>query len=394
MHLKRQSCRGFPRKDHPVGSSLLVGILVVLVTVSSALAWNKAGHMVSGALAYADLKQNNPETLARVVALLKTHPHFATKWAPRLAQLHLSPEEQALYLFMLAARWPDDIRGDPTFHHGPWHYINLPYKPEGQPASVQTVDPPPDNILQAYQTNLDILRIPVPERTKAVALCWVFHLIGDVHQPLHTVALFTTQFPPPEGDRGGTRFFIRVREGASTISLHTFWDDLILGSERFQSVRNTATALRLQPDHARAQLPELRETNFEQWATQESFTVAKEDAYRHGQLRGSRDKQNGEVFPADYITTVKPHAERRIVLAGYRLADVLTQVASHETDTAPAVPSPAAASGGNVRGNKHSKIYHLSGCPGYGAMSPANIITFTSEAEAQQAGYRKAKNCP
>ena len=51
MHLKRQSCRGFPRKDHPVGSSLLVGILVVLVTVSSALAWNKAGHMVSGALA-------------------------------------------------------------------------------------------------------------------------------------------------------------------------------------------------------------------------------------------------------------------------------------------------------------------------------------------------------
>ncbi len=338
MHLKRQSCRGFPRKDHPVGSSLLVGILVVLVTVSSVLAWNKAGHMVSGALAYADLRQASPETLARVVALLKT------------------PEEQDLYLFMLTARWPDDIRQDPTFHHGAWHYINLPYKPEGQPASVQTVDPPPDNMLQAYQTNLDILRITAPQSTKAVALCWVFHLIGDVHQPLHTVALFTTQFPPPEGDRGGTRFFIRVREGASTISLHTFWDDLILGSERFQSVRNTATALRLQPDHARAQFPELRETSFEQWARQESFTVAKEDAYRHGQLRGSRDQQNGEVFPADYLTTVKPLAEHRIVLAGYRLADVLTQVASHETETAPAVPSPAAASGGNVRGNKHSKI--------------------------------------
>jgi hypothetical protein len=200
--------------------------------------------MVSGAFAYADLKQSNPETLARVVALLKTHPHFATTWAPRFAQLHLSPEEQEFYLFMLAARWPDDIRGDPTFHHGAWHYINLPYKPEGQPTSVQTVDPPPDNILQAYQTNLDILRIPAPESTKAVALCWIFHLIGDVHQPLHTVALFTTQFPPPEGDRGGTRLYIRVREGASTISLHAFWDDLILGSERFQSVRNTATALR------------------------------------------------------------------------------------------------------------------------------------------------------
>src|SRR6266446_1590310 len=57
MHLKCPSCRGIPRKDHPVGRSLLVGIVVVLVAVSSALAWNKAGHMVSGAIAYADLKQ-------------------------------------------------------------------------------------------------------------------------------------------------------------------------------------------------------------------------------------------------------------------------------------------------------------------------------------------------
>jgi hypothetical protein len=108
MQLKRPSCRGIPGKAHPVGSGGLVGILLVLVAVSSALAWNKAGHMVAAAIAYADLKQNNPETLARVVALLQTHPQFGTTWAPRLAQLHLSPEEQDLSLFMLAARWPDD----------------------------------------------------------------------------------------------------------------------------------------------------------------------------------------------------------------------------------------------------------------------------------------------
>jgi hypothetical protein len=72
--------------------------------------------MVSGAIAYADLQQANPQILTRVIALLKTHPHFATTWAPRLAQLHLASEEQDLYLFMLAARWPDDMRRDPTFH--------------------------------------------------------------------------------------------------------------------------------------------------------------------------------------------------------------------------------------------------------------------------------------
>ena len=37
---------------------------------------------------------------------------------------------------MLAARWPDDIRGDKAFDHPMWHYIDYPYKPPGQPASV------------------------------------------------------------------------------------------------------------------------------------------------------------------------------------------------------------------------------------------------------------------
>lgn len=307
-----------------VVSELLFGCLLLLSSLS--WAWNKAGHMVSGAIAYADLTQTSPQTLARVISLLKTHPHFETTWTQRLARVNLSPEEQELYLFMLAARWPDDIRGDSAFDRGPWHYINLPYKPEGQPATVRIVDPPAETILSAYPRNLDVLRSNASDADKAVAVCWIFHLVGDVHQPLHTVALFTTQFPTAQGDRGGTRFYIRAREGAGTISLHTFWDDLILGSDRFRSVRNRATELRLRPEHARQQLPELTETRFEHWARQESFTLAKEQAYRNGQLKGSTDKDQGEVLPADYIPTVKPLAERRIVLAGYRLADVLQQV--------------------------------------------------------------------
>ena len=122
--------------------------------------------------------------------------------------------------------------------------------------------------------------------------------------------------------------------------------------------------------------------------------MAKEHAYRNGQLRGSRDQEHGEMLPADYIATVKPLAERRIVLAGYRLADVLTQTASHLPPAAPTETPPVSASDGSVRGNKRSKVYHLAGCPGFDTMSAANILTFPSEAEAQQAGYRKAKNCP
>jgi endonuclease YncB( thermonuclease family) len=49
---------------------------------------------------------------------------------------------------------------------------------------------------------------------------------------------------------------------------------------------------------------------------------------------------------------------------------------------------------GPVIGNKNSKIYHLSNCPGYDKVSEKNQVKFQSAAEAEAAGYRIAKNCP
>jgi len=52
--------------------------------------------------------------------------------------------------FMLAARWSDDIRtSDKAESHPPWHYIDFPFKPEGEPASIQVVQPPRENIVTA-----------------------------------------------------------------------------------------------------------------------------------------------------------------------------------------------------------------------------------------------------
>jgi micrococcal nuclease len=49
---------------------------------------------------------------------------------------------------------------------------------------------------------------------------------------------------------------------------------------------------------------------------------------------------------------------------------------------------------GIVRGNRKSRVYHLPECPHYHQLSPENTVSFATEAEAQAAGYRKAKNCP
>jgi deoxyribonuclease-1 len=49
---------------------------------------------------------------------------------------------------------------------------------------------------------------------------------------------------------------------------------------------------------------------------------------------------------------------------------------------------------GSIIGNRKSQVYHLSmGCPGFSQVSEKNQVSFTSESEAQAAGYRKAGNC-
>jgi hypothetical protein len=46
-----------------------------------------------------------------------------------------------------------------------------------------------------------------------------------------------------------------------------------------------------------------------------------------------------------------------------------------------------------IRGNRNSKIYHWRGCPNYDDIKESNRVEFASADEAEQAGFRPAKNC-
>jgi endonuclease YncB( thermonuclease family) len=63
-----------------------------------------------------------------------------------------------------------------------------------------------------------------------------------------------------------------------------------------------------------------------------------------------------------------------------------------KTTKAPGATPPATAIG-PIIGNRNSKIYHLPNCPDYSKVSGRNRVPFKTEAEAQTAGYRKARNC-
>jgi hypothetical protein len=107
-------------------------LLALAISPLAASAWDIPGHMLSGAIAYQVLQQESPQTIDNVKAILEKHPWYANQSQARLQDVPLA--SHGLVLFMQAARWADDIRTqDKAQNRSPWHFINLPFKPEGQP---------------------------------------------------------------------------------------------------------------------------------------------------------------------------------------------------------------------------------------------------------------------
>jgi hypothetical protein len=84
--------------------------------------------MLSGAIAYQILHQENPATIEKLKAVLEKYPWYANQWQARLQNVRVA--DHGLVLFRQAARWPDELRITHRQHRrGPWHYINWPFKP-------------------------------------------------------------------------------------------------------------------------------------------------------------------------------------------------------------------------------------------------------------------------
>jgi hypothetical protein len=160
-------------------------------------------------------------------------------------------------------------------------------------------------------------------------LAWLFYLIGDIHQPLYAIQLFSREYP--KGDRGGGDFCVRVAQDHAALSLHRQWDGLITSSNNIGRLRNLATEL--QSRFTRSDLSELSVTAAEAWA-KESFEIATKIAYQNGALRGTpkgqrkdcREVTDAAVLPNGYANIARKIADRRMMLAGYRLADQLQQI--------------------------------------------------------------------
>ncbi|MGA2498618.1 MAG: S1/P1 nuclease [Tepidisphaeraceae bacterium] len=290
----------------------LLWLTVGILPTHDATAWSDSGHMVMACITYAEL---TPAVRQKVVALLHKHPRYEQDLLAGMPEGFPDPD---LYAFMKAATWPDMVRSfqNPlhrTEHHANWHYIDYPLV---SPADRQTLNPPSpaegggevDNILKALAGIIAGLKDPhTPDDRKAVQICWLCHLVGDLHQPLHCVSLFSPQFP--DGDKGGNLFLVS-RAGGEVINLHAEWDGILGPAVTPHAVKLVAQNILANPNHQRAAIPELAtHTSFKSWAD-EGVANAWEFVYLQGRLRSARSETTAQTRPSELVQPATRQAAR------------------------------------------------------------------------------------
>jgi hypothetical protein len=311
-------------------SFTVIGLVLAFLPVRAA-AWNPPAHIVTGSIAYRTLLQD-PDQRA-ILAMIRPFLYVKSldpDGALQRQTQNLTAREADEMRFIVTAAWADLVRkADPAQHRDRWHYINWPFKPEGEPASIVPRPPHSENILAALAHNERVLQSARSQDQRAIAFAWILHLVGDVHQLLHAAQLFTREYR--EGDRGGNEICVRVAPDSGPINLHMLWDGLITSSGDTRALTNIAAELRKK--FPKPRLTELAAGEPNVWA-KESYELAKKIAYMNGNLRGTpkgRYRECGEVshaavLPRGYVMKAKEIAERRTALAGYRLANLLMKV--------------------------------------------------------------------
>jgi hypothetical protein len=311
-------------------SRVFIAFALLASAPAGALAWHDTGHMIVAQVAYLRL---TPAAKARVDSLLI--PPQGKRPLIHLCAGYYTPQTcEKVYDPVTIAVWMDDFRGDSlNSTYDNWHYVDYPFF-DGVPENPK-VGPEPENALARINWAVNSLRegTGTPKRDAEV-LGFLYHLVGDVHQPLHTVARVTAEHP--EGDAGGNFFRIQMPPEARISNLHAFWD-AAGGAFGFQSPKRPldsdgrqrilSLAEGLMKEFPAESMPESKELDPHAWVM-ESNALARTVVYRN--------VRDGDAPSQAYVNEAKRLSSKRLVLAGYRLAGVLNTLFV----AAPAKPRP------------------------------------------------------
>jgi hypothetical protein len=259
---------------------LKVAILITLCAYlpSNVFAWGMIGHRVVGQIA----------------------DSYLTAKSRKAVQSILGGESLAM-----CSNWPDFIKSDSTFNYlSSWHYVNLPagldeqgvfsYLNTEKAANVYNKIPEMIAILKDKKSTLE---------QKKMAMRLLVHLVGDLHQPMHTGR---------KDDLGGNR--LSLTWFGSHSNLHRLWDENLI---EYQQLSYTEYAAAINHP-SKAQLTAWRKTSLQQDVFESYQTVNKiYDSVKP-------DDKLSYKYNFEFVDTLN----QQLLKGGVRLAEIINEIYS------------------------------------------------------------------
>lgn len=242
-------------------------VILCCVSVNS-FAWGKRGHELVAQIAFKFLDDSTQQIVKKYLG-------------------NLSIEE--------AANWMDDERGNSYYNYmRTWHYLDMD-KGENYTPSTER------NILTVLHSAITELKQDKNMKRKEVKyrLLLIFHLVGDLHQPLHTGYAI---------DKGGNT--IQVNSPFVSGNLHSVWDTQILEYKNI-TLDSCMQAYNLLDT---AEVNEIKKINELKWM------------YQSRSLLGTVYSFQDNFLDKNYVDNNALVIRKQLVMGGLRLASILSDL--------------------------------------------------------------------
>jgi hypothetical protein len=255
-----------------------------MLASAHASAWGDWGHRVTALIAYRHL---TPKARTALDALLADDGDT------------LTPAD-----FASRATWADRYRNTHR-ETAAWHFVDIEIDhPDLAAACVDCVV----NRIDEFAVELHRAAAPLAERL--LALKFLIHFIGDVHQPLHAA---------DHHDRGGNCVRLAPPQGHAA-NLHAYWDVNVVEA---LGQSPEAIAEKLDGRLTAAEKSEWSRGTARSWAM-ESFEVGRRDAYALPSLPTCQGR-GSVALTAEYEAQAQKDAATQLLKAAIRMARVLNE---------------------------------------------------------------------
>jgi hypothetical protein len=321
-------------------------LTVTLIFVSSATAWDDTGHKLTTYIAW---ERMTPQARERAIKILLSAPEDSDLSVFYLQDSRSNAAKQR-ELFMIASTWADIVRNRDfknrykKYHQGNWHYADTFWRQTN--GKVEILENFNEETGKAVEKLFDFEKVlqnsSASDEDKAIALAWLLHLGGDIHQPLHTSARITEL--EPKGDQGGNLFELTPKgtPRENQVNLHWFWDSIVgrnvpRQNDACDSDYLPAIANKITKTYPYSKMQNrLRLGQFNVWQ-QESFRLATTEVFSPMLVRYQMPSEK-------YKRRTFEISQEQIALAGYRLGEMLNRIFGNQS-----LPKEANENGGTIK---------------------------------------------